>query len=53
MIGAPTPDAATVSFPLVPSPVITATKWWPYATTTGDPAWDEENGEPINGGPGA
>ena len=31
--------------------IFQATKWWPYATTTGDPAWDEDTGLPINGGP--
>jgi len=31
--------------------IIEATKWWPYATSTGDPAWDEDTGLPINGGP--
>jgi hypothetical protein len=30
-----------------------ATAWWPYATTTGDPAWDDATGAPANGGPGA
>jgi len=33
--------------------VLEAKKWWPYATTTGDPAWDTATGLPINGGPGA
>lgn len=32
---------------------LTATEWFPYATTTGDPAWDTATGLPINGGPGA
>lgn len=32
---------------------VTATKWWPYKTTAGDPAWDSTTGLPINGGPGA
>lgn len=32
---------------------ITATEWYPYATSTGDPAWDTATGLPINGGPGA
>jgi hypothetical protein len=32
---------------------VKATEWWPYATTTGQPAWDAETGAPINGGPGA
>jgi len=31
--------------------IIEATEWWPYATSTGDPAWDEDTGLPINGGP--
>lgn len=30
---------------------IKATKWWPYADKEGDPAWDEDTGLPINGGP--
>jgi len=33
--------------------ILKATEWWPYATTTGDPAWDTATGLPINGGPGA
>lgn len=32
---------------------MTATKWFPYATAEGDPAWDTATGLPINGGPGA
>jgi len=32
---------------------ITATEWHPYATKSGDPAWDILTGLPINGGPGA
>jgi len=32
---------------------VKATKWWPYATTAGDPAWDATTGLPVNGGPGA
>jgi hypothetical protein len=31
--------------------VWTATKWWPYKTKAGDPAWDEDTGQVINGGP--
>jgi hypothetical protein len=30
-----------------------AVEWWPYATNAGTPAWDDETGEAINGGPGA
>lgn len=33
--------------------VITATEWFPYATTTGAAAWDTTTGAPANGGPGA
>lgn len=36
-----------------PTLSFTATEWFPYATTTGDPAWDTTTGEAINGGPGA
>ena len=32
---------------------ITASEWFPYKTTVGDPAWDTATGAPINGGPGA
>ena len=32
--------------------VLKATKYWPYATKDGSPAWDEDTGAPINGGPG-
>jgi len=32
---------------------ITATAWYPYQTLAGLPAWDEETGLPINGGPAA
>ena len=31
----------------------TATKWLPYATKAGDPAWSTTTGAPANGGPGA
>jgi hypothetical protein len=30
-----------------------ATKWWPYKTTAGDPAWNTTTGAAANGGPGA
>jgi hypothetical protein len=33
--------------------VLTATKWWPYATTSGNDAWDISTGRATNGGPGA
>jgi hypothetical protein len=32
---------------------ITAVEWFPYATSTGQPAWDTATGAPINGGPAA
>lgn len=32
---------------------IEVTKWWPYKTTAGDPAWNATTGAPANGGPGA
>lgn len=32
---------------------ITATEWFPYKTTAGDPAWNTATGAPANGGPGA
>lgn len=38
---------------VTPNLTITATAWWPYATKSGDPAWDTATGDPINGGPGA
>jgi hypothetical protein len=57
---------ASVSFPLYYNPnfliteatsarnfVLAAKKWWPYATSEGFPAWDENTGQPANGGPGA
>lgn len=31
----------------------TVTEWYPYATSTGAPAWSSTTGAPINGGPGA
>ena len=30
---------------------ITATEWFPYATTAGADAWDTATGAPVNGGP--
>lgn len=33
--------------------IITAAAFWPYATTTGDPAYSTTTGAPANGGPGA
>jgi hypothetical protein len=33
--------------------VIKPLQYWPYSTTTGDPAYDSTTGEPINGGPAA
>jgi hypothetical protein len=32
---------------------ITATEWFPYQTSAGDPAWNTATGAPANGGPGA
>ena len=31
--------------------ILKAQKWFEYATKSGDPAWDEDTGLPINGGP--
>ena len=49
--GAPSPSfdaiSATGNFALTPY------EYWPYATSEGDPAWDAEDGTPLNGGPGA
>lgn len=33
--------------------ILTAKKWWPYATTAVVDAWSETTGLPINDGPGA
>jgi len=30
---------------------ITVEEWWPYKTTSGQPAWSATTGAPINGGP--
>jgi hypothetical protein len=46
-------DSGVISGDASDNFVFEPSEWWPYATTTGDPAWDEESGEPINGGPGA
>ena len=42
-------DIATIATPFR----LKATKWWPYATTAGDPAWGVTTGLPVNGGPAA
>lgn len=37
----------------IDSCAVTVTEWFPYATTTGQAAWDTATGEPANGGPSA
>lgn len=43
--GSRTPDSSSMT--------ITATEWFPFKTTAGDPAWNAATGLPVNGGPGA
>jgi len=39
--------------PTSSSLTLTATEWFPFATTAGAAAWDTTTGAPANGGPGA
>jgi hypothetical protein len=48
----PTPEESGRSFSGY-SCSVTAVEWFPYATSTGQPAWDTSTGAPINGGPAA
>ena len=43
---------AEISFG-TPTLVLTATEWWPYATTAAAAAWNTATGAAANGGPGA